>query len=567
MLSERSTFLSAMVEIRFSITGAYAVPESARQTKNMTHSIELLERLSDYPRYYSANFPEREAAIFEQTTHTYPMLAERIDRCAAALMTAGVARGGHVSMLSTPRDEYLIVFLATLRIGAIWSGLNPAQQLDEYRYLLNDFRPVVLFGFRNLRGRDNSDVLVTSKQEFNCVRQLIVFDDDLGGEAVLYADFLLAGDAVSPNHLQRRIDAVVPDDVALVVYTSGSTGYPKGTMLTHKNLVNCAAIQYSVWPVQPLRTICNMPVSHGACCIDITAYVVVGGGTLVFHERFDAERVVDAIARQRISWLIQVPIMVQKMLAVADLDNRDLSTLQILFFGGAAIPSDMISALRELGCIPQTGWGLTEATGAVTFTELDDDDQILSRTVGRPAGSFELLIVDETRTPLGAGKAGEVLVGRPCVMVGYYNRAQATAEAIYTDGWLHTGDRGFLDEEGRLVLVGRMKHMYKSGGYNIYPREIEMALELHPAVTLACVVSITDPRYDEIGIAYLLLAPGESTSVEDIESFARERLANYKIPKQFVIRDKFPEVEVGKVDRIALSREAERQWQVPRDLA
>ena len=169
--------------------------------------------------------------------------------------------------------------------------------------------------------------------------------------------------------------------------------------------------------------------------------------------------------------------MIQKMLAVVQLENHDLSSLEILVFGGAAIPIDMIAALRALGCNPQTVWGLTEATGAVTFTELNDNDQILSRTVGRPAGSFELRIADETGTPLNQGEAGEVLVGGPCVMAGYYNRPEATRDAIDTDGWLHSGDRGLLDEEGRLVIVGRMKHMYKSGGYNIYPREIEMTLE------------------------------------------------------------------------------------------
>ena len=220
----------------------------------------------------------------------------------------------------------------------------------------------------------------------------------------------------------------------------------------------------------------------------------------------------------------------------------------------------MIGELRTLGCTPQTGWGLTEATGAVTYTALDDDDQTMSRTVGRAAGSFEVRVADEQGNFLGPGEAGEILVGGPCIMAGYYNRPEATRETIDEHGWLHTGDRGLLDEEDRLVIVGRIKHMYKSGGYNIYPREIEMALELHPAVALATVVSVPDPQYDEIGIAYVLREPGQAISTASIETFARERLANYKIPKRFVIRDQLPEVEVGKVDRVRLTKEAEREW-------
>jgi acyl-CoA synthetase (AMP-forming)/AMP-acid ligase II len=146
-------------------------------------------------------------------------------------------------------------------------------------------------------------------------------------------------------------------------------------------------------------------------------------------------------------------------------------------------------------------------------------------------------------------------------MAGYYNRPEATRDSIDSDGWLHTGDRGLLDAEGRLVIVGRMKHMYKSGGYNIYPREIEMTLERHRGVALACVVSAPDPKFDEIGIAYLLSVVGKELTAECIEAFARERMANYKIPKKFVICDKFPEVEVGKVDRVALTRAAQREWQ------
>jgi acyl-CoA synthetase (AMP-forming)/AMP-acid ligase II len=246
------------------------------------------------------------------------------------------------------------------------------------------------------------------------------------------------------------------------------------------------------------------------------------------------------------------------MLAVPDRRDRDTASLRLLFFEGAPMPAEQIPDLQELAAVVVTAWGLTESSCSVTYTAADDPLPVLAETVGRPAPGCELRIAAADGKSASDGEAGEVLVRGPCVMAGYFRQPDATAAAIDAEGWLHSGDIGRFDESGRLRLIGRMKEMFKSGGYNIYPREIEMVLESHPAVSLAAVVAMPDPLYQEIGCAFLLRKPGCGLEAAAINAWCRGRLANYKIPKRFVIRDELPLLPIGKLDKTALRAEALR---------
>jgi acyl-CoA synthetase (AMP-forming)/AMP-acid ligase II len=327
-------------------------------------------------------------------------------------------------------------------------------------------------------------------------------------------------------------------------------------MITHRNLVHCATVQDRLFPVDPLIVLCNLPVSHIGSSSDIVSHALVGGGTIVFQERFDPAEALALIERQRITCLLQVPTMLQRMLAVPDRRDRDTASLRLLFFEGAPMPAEQIPDLQELAAAVVTGWGLTESSCSVTYTAADDPLPVLAETVGRPAPGCELRIAGADGKTASDGEAGEVLVRGPCVMAGYFRQPEATAAAIDAEGWLHSGDIGHFDESGRLRLIGRVKEMFKSGGYNIYPREIEMVLESHPAVSLAAVVAMPDPLYREIGCAFLLRKPGCSLDAAAIDAWCRARLANYKIPKRFVIRDELPLLPIGKLDKTALRTEA-----------
>lgn len=512
-------------------------------------------RISDYPFRTAASFPDRPATILGEHRLSYGQLAAEVARCARALLAHGIRRGDRIATLATPRPEYLIVFLASARIGALWLGLNPEHRLGEHRRVLADSTPRLLFGFARLRGRDQRPALAALKAELACIEALVIFGE-AEGLGTGYEAFADRGRALPSEAYESAVDRVQPDDVALIVYTSGSTGEPKGAMITHRNLVHCARLQDRLFPVDPLRVLCNLPVSHIASSSDIVSHALVAGGTIVFQERFDPAETLALIEHERITCLLQIPTMLQRLLALPDRRRCDTSSLRLIFFLGAPMAADQIAALGELGATIVTGWGLTEASCSVTYTAVGDGIAVLAETAGRPAPGYEIRIAGADGEPVVPGEAGEVLVRGACVMAGYFRRPEASAAAIDREGWLHSGDLGRIDEAGRLRLMGRIKEMFKSGGYNIYPREIERVLEDHPAVALAAVVPVPDPLYHETGCAFLLPKPGHRLTAEELIAHCRAQLANYKVPKRFVIREALPLLPIGKLDKAALRVEA-----------
>ncbi|HWA50022.1 MAG TPA: AMP-binding protein [Dongiaceae bacterium] len=524
-----------------------------------------LPRISDYPAIVAEVDPGRVAAILGDRSLNYGELARRIDESARAMLAHGITKGDRIAILSTPRPEYLVLLLAALRIGAIVVGLNPVHQTDEYRQVIADCEPRLLFAFGRSRGLDKLKALLALKQEFRCVETWVDLEPEEGRSfGVSLAAFLQAGTATTPAAYRAAVELVSPDDVALIVHTSGSTGRPKGAMITHGNLARCADIQLEMFRAAPLRALCNLPITHTACSSDIVAYTIAGGGTLIFQEQFDPRGVLALIEAQRVTFLLQVTAMYHSILKAHAGRAHDTSSLRYVFFLGAPLPRDMIADLMALGGKVITGWGLTESTTSVTFTEPGDDLDILAHSVGRPAPPHALRIVDEADNALPVGESGEVLVRGPCVMAGYYRQPAATAATMTADGWLRSGDLGRIDADGRLSLVGRIKDMFKSGGYNVYPREVEIVLESHPSIALAIVVAVPDPVYYEVGCAYLVCKPGCRVEEGDVVAFCRTRLANYKLPKYIRFREELPMLSIGKVDKVALRTEAlrwRRAWE------
>lgn len=509
--------------------------------------------IGDLPFRVAARDPGREAAVFDGRRLTYGALAAAVDTCAGAMLAQGVAKGDRVAMISTPRPEFLIVFLAALRIGAVWVGLNPVHGIDEYDRVLADAAPKLLFGFAALRGRDNRPILAALRPAHPGIERVILFDDAVAGVAVHHDAFLAAG---AGTGTAGRAAAVAPDDLACIVYSSGSTGAPRGVMLSQGNLAACAALQLAHLPAAGPRALCNLPVSHTACTVDVVAYTLAAGGTLVFQERFDAEAALAAIAAERVTCLIQVSAMLQKILALPESTRPDLSSLRTVLFLGAPMAASQIARLAALGGRVMTGWGLTEATSSVTLTEPGDGIDVLSETVGRACAGYALRVVDADGRDVGPGESGELRVRGPGVMAGYFRDPAASAAAFDAQGWLRTGDLGCIDGDGRLRLAGRIKEMFKSGGYSIWPREVERVLESHPGVALSAVVPMADPVYHEVGCAFVLAAGAGAPSAAELSAHCRRSLANYKVPKRFVIRAALPMLPIGKLDRRALAAQA-----------
>ena len=526
----------------------------------MNSELVELDLISDYPTYWAARCPEREAMVLGDIRWRYADLARNVDLYARALWAHGVRHGDRIAVLATPRPESLCLFLAAARIGALFTGLNLRFQYEELRYVVADSRPRLLIFLPAFRNRDYRDDIRRLLDEGLGIEQAFSFGNVCPGLSRSFSDFLARASAVPDADFAAAIAAVKRHDPCLLIYTSGSTGRPKGAMLPHFGLSHCSRNQLDHWWAEPLRVLNNLPISNVFCVGDLFCFCMVGGGTTVFMERFEAKEILTVIEREKVTLWGQVSTMLQLALSQPEAETADLSSLQMIFWAGARAPRELIQRLAKITPYLGSNYGLTETVAGVTYTEKGASLDVLADTVGKPDPHYEVRVVRPDGTPAADGEAGEIHIRGHCMMVGYWNRPEATAAAIDKDGWLHSGDIGLRRPDGNFQIVGRMSDMFKSGGFNVYPREIEMMLETHPAVAMAAVIGVPDDLFGEVGHAYLLLRTDDQPSGEpaesDVASWCRERLANYKVPKRFHLRRKLPMLPVGKIDKVALREEA-----------
>lgn len=522
----------------------------------MRRDVCELDRISDYADYWAARRPTQEAMVLGRLRLTYAQLAAEVDRCARAMFAAGVRRGDRVAVLATPRPESLICFLASARLGAMFTGLNYRFKLGELAFVVNDSMPTLLIAMPQIEARDFRPDLGELTGRLPSVKRIVGLLGDLGSSSQSYESFLENGATVDADEYRSATTAVVPDDPILLVYTSGSSGRPKGAMISHRGLCHCSRNQCDHWWAEPLRVLNNLTISNMFCVGDLFCYCLVGGGTTVFMERFDARGVLETIERERVTVWGQVATMQQLTLAHPDASSFDLRSLQLIFWAGAPAPRNLIQKLHTICPNLSTNYGLTETVAGVTYARVGSNLEVLAETAGAADPRYELRIVDREGRVLGDGEEGEIQVRGLCQMVGYFNRPDATSEMIDTEGWLHTGDIGLRRPDGNYRIVGRLSDMYKSGGFNVYPREVEILLESHPAIALAAVVGVTDTTYGEVGWAYLMVRPGSHIDEAELKAWCGERIANFKVPKRIVLCDRLPMLTVGKVDKPALQRAA-----------
>lgn len=514
-------------------------------------------RISDYVAHWAVHSPGREALVLRSSRISYRDLAVMVDRCAATLVSLGVEPGDRVAMLSTSRPEFFIVFLATTRIGGVWLGLNPKYTLDELRYVVGDAQPAVLIAPAIIDGQDYQHKADTLAREHPAIRHLIVLE--LGDEFSVAPLAALMAPAEGARELpSARWEAVAAEDAALLVYTSGTTGRPKGALLPHRGLVHCSRIQRSHLTAQPLRVLNNLPVNHVGCVGDVCAFVLVSGGTTVFMERFEPDRIGPLVEQEQITLWAQVPTMFQLTLDNANFVPSMVSSVQEIAWSGAMAPRDLVERLYRLCPRLHSFYGMTETVGSVCYSDPNAPIADLARTIGRPDPRYRVRIADAQGRELPPGESGEIQVAGDFLMCGYLNRPDATREAFTADGWLRTGDLAVEEGDGQYRLIGRTSEMFKSGGYNVYPREVEIVLESHPAIAAVAVVGTPDELYNEVGTAFVVYRPGSSANDFDLRRHCRTMLANYKIPKYFHALDQLPRLPIGKVDRSELKVRARR---------
>lgn len=518
-----------------------------------------LTRTWEYIEKWADETPQAEAVVFEDRRITYRELGRLVDDLAMALLDAGVERGDRVALLSMGRPEFFTTYMAANKVGAMWLGLSPKFTLEELRYILRDCEPAVLVALRGYGGRDLGPDLESLARDFPFLKKVLVIGEPVAGTES-FGDFVTRDRARLRSALEARAAQVRTDDDALLLYTSGSTGKPKGVVHTHRSILANIAVQSEhLYAADRFRILLHFPINHVAAAVEIGFACIYEGGLCVMMDRFDPAETLRIVERERITILGQVPAMYLMEFGVPGFPETDLSGVQMFAWGGSSPPKlvvDVLAGIAErTGAKLLTGYGATEMCGFVTYSSPADDLETLLLGAGRCAPSFELKIVDSDRNELRLGEVGEIAVRGPFLMKGYWNRPDATRAVIDSDGWYYSGDLGRVGRDGTLFITGRKSEMYKTGGENVYPREIEDVIEQLPGVLMAAVVGVRHPLYQEVGHAFVMPHPNQSVAPEDLETHCRRHLANFKVPKNFVIRPVLPLLPNGKVNKMALKAE------------
>ncbi|MFD7293646.1 long-chain fatty acid--CoA ligase [Streptomyces sp. NPDC059897] len=463
---------------------------------------------------------------------TYGQLRERASAVRELLDAHGVRPGDRVLLVAPSVPEFAMAYYGVLASGAIAVTANTMATERELTYLGRDADVRLVLAWSALApvSRRTADELGVPFRELSA---------GLGG---------IATAAATPEPIPAEAH-----DTAALLYTSGTTGKPKGAQLTHGNLESCAAIFCDIHAIGPDdRAVTGLPLFHvfGQACVMGTA--MRAGGSLTLLERFDAGAMAALIRRDRPTFIAGVPTMWNALLRATDDAQADFAGLRLASSGGASLPVEVMRAFEErFGCTIVEGYGLTETTGAGTCHLAGEPAS--PGTVGRALPGCEVAVRDDAGAELPPGEVGEVHIKGPVVMKGYWNRPDATGEALDADGWLRTGDLGSLDAAGDLRIVDRKKDLVIRGGYNVYPREVEEVLYEHPDIVEAAVIGVPDPHYGEEVAAVVALRPGaDALDVRALRSWAKERLSAYKVPHLLAVVDELPKGATGKILKRAI---------------
>ncbi|MEU7693833.1 long-chain fatty acid--CoA ligase [Microbispora hainanensis] len=501
--------------------------------------------LGGWPARRAQMSPDRTAFVYADRPYSYTEVHERTTRLASRLRDAGVRAGDRVAYLGPNHIAFAETMFATHMLGGIFVPLNFRLAAPEIAYMLE---------------HSGSSVLVYGPE---CAAQVAAVVRDLPGLPNLRTVVALESPAERELHYETWLSQGDPtpidtpvalDDIALILYTSGTTGRPKGAMLSHANLVwNTYHILIGVDVTSTEVTLISAPLFHVAALNQTLLPTFLKGGMSVIMPSWDVDRCYDLIERHRVTWMFGVTAMFAALVQSPRWAGADLSSLRTLMSGGASIPVALIRAYQERGLVFCQGYGMTETSPGATFLEAGESVRKVG-SAGVPVFFANVRVVRPDLTPVAPGEPGEVLVQGPNVTPGYWRDPEATAAALTEGGWFHSGDVATLDDEGHLYIVDRVKDMYISGGENVYPAEVEGVLFEHPAVAEAAVVGVPDDKWGEVGRAFVVPRPGTNVTPDEIRDFLRPRLAKYKIPIYVDIVDTLPKTGSGKIRKPDLRR-------------
>lgn len=534
---------------------------------------EVPSRFGDLPRIAAERWGNRTAITFRDARLTFSQLSDEIDCAARALLARGVRKGDVVGLWVTNRIEFTIALYATLRIGAVAAPMNTRYREHDIAYALKLAECKLLFVIDRSGPVEYLDILTDvipgfdgatfkGAESFPHLTDIVVLSERPSAGSLSWERFLDDAERVSTSELERVAAEVKDDDIALIAFTSGTTGNPKGVMHDH-TLLRSICARHDIWPLKEGSVVLNfLPMFHMYGMSEMVFGCMYTGAHQILMDTWDPETVVRLIERERVSGLHGFEThYVDIMRAQARL-NADLSSLRFGSLPAGMESSNAVAAqVQKVLCPTVSGWGMSEAGCYVCLSSLDDSAEQRCATSGRPLPGLEVRIFDpETGREQPTGVEGELAFRGYTVMRGYFRDPQATAAVINDDGWLLTGDRGLLRPDGFLQFLGRYKEMLKVGGENVSPAALEMELmSLVPSIEQVAVVGVPDSRLAEVPCAYVVLKPNMECSLEDVRARCKGRIASFKIPHYVVPVDALPMTASGKVQRGLLRDQALRE--------
>lgn len=537
--------------------------------------------IGDVLRETARQNPDRDALVFPRLRNhellseggdsfriSYAQYDALVDEAAKAMMSQGIERGDHVGIWATNWPRWAIVQFAAARIGAVLVTINPAYRTDELSYVIKQSEITTLFVVRRFRTSDYFGMLrklipelesceSIDSPEYPKLRRIVCLQDEAESGILSWDRFVSSAGSVSDDELGRRERSLKPSDAINIQYTSGTTGFPKGAMLTHRNiLLNAFLVGQGMNLTADDRMCVPVPLYHCFGCVFGTLIASIFGAALVMpNEYFAPDPTVDAIGREKCTVIYGVPTMFIAMMGSPRYDPGEMKSLRTGIVAGSPCPIELMKRIvSEMGVEGITiVYGLTENSPGITQTRPTDELKLRVETVGRPLPGVEVKIVDPgSGAELGDNQQGELCAAGHGVMLGYYRMPDMTAEAIDADGWLHTGDLAMRLPNGYYRITGRIKEMICRGGENIYPREIEEFLYTLPEIKEVAVVGVPDPKFVEVVAAWIVLREGCSLTEDELRRRCQESISHYKVPRYIRFVDGFPMTVTGKIQKFRI---------------
>ena len=495
----------------------------------------------------TADSPDRPFLIDQDGTTTFAELKLRADMVSQGLIERGYSSGDRLAVAVTNRREWAEVFFGAAQIGVVVVTLNVRYRESELEYMLNQSESRGVVAHASLAGFDYVGFYQDFMSRIPTVKDLFFLDHPSYESLVDHEANISA--------LEVATNGVVPSDPAVILYTSGTTGRPKGATITHQSILSSAIAQVEHFATAPNDSMAgHLPFNHvgGITCTLVGSLVARSSIHLI--ESFSAAEAIRVLSTGQLTTFSGVPTMFVLLLANPELAKVDTHKIRNVVVGGSNVEPALLAKLKVV--FPSARlfnlYGLSETSGSCIISSPTDTDEQITSTIGEATGEYELRCVDLNMNPVPKGSEGELQVRGDCVISGYWRMPEETSAAISDDGWLSTGDMAIIRQDDHVVLKGRKKEMFIQGGYNVYPVEVENVLTQHPSVAMAAGIPVDDSHMGEVGRYYIQLRVGHAATPEELIEFCTSRLADYKLPRQIVFVEEFPLTPVGKIQKSVL---------------